>query len=73
MHSVHCDSLRTSRTVTRSAAYGRVYGTQSNYLCPDEAGSASAMRAFFGRYNTSLIPTITSAAFRCTAPNFAVR
>ncbi|MFO0610451.1 MAG: hypothetical protein U0324_45240 [Polyangiales bacterium] len=64
---------RLTRTVTRSAAYGRVYGTQSNYLCPDEAGSASAMRAFFGRYNTSLIPTITSAAFRCTAPNFAVR
>jgi hypothetical protein len=65
---------RLTRTVTHSASFGRTYGSPSNHLCPDDNGSASAMRAFFGRFGTSsFLPTISSVAFRCTAPEFTVR
>ncbi len=65
---------RLGRSITRTAPYGQVTGSLSNYACPDEAGSAGAMRAFFGRYATiRFFSFISSAAFRCTAPSVTVR
>ena len=64
---------RLTRSVTRSVGYGRTVGTLSNYQCPDEAGSAAAMRSLFGRINSTLLVSFSSVAFRCNAPNFSVR
>ena len=65
---------RLGRSITRTASYGQVTGSLSSYACPDEAGSAGAMRAFFGRFTTiRFFSFISSAAFRCNAPSVTVR
>ena len=62
---------RVTRTVTRTASYGRALGSLANYVCPDSAGgNASAVRSAFGRVNS---PYISAVALRCSSPSVTVR
>ncbi len=62
---------RITRTVTRTASYGRALGTLGNFICPDSsAGNAAAIQRAVGTANS---PYLTSFSARCASPSLTTR